>query len=294
MARLWQRYRWAPFYGLALLLAACAQSAVATPTPVNITIAGATAMQPVLYDLTTEYSRRHPNVRFDLRGGGSTVGEERVRSGQVELGASTLTAGIAVTASVTVDGTPLVRIPIGLDGLAIVVHPSNPITSLASLQLRRIYSGRLLDWSELGSPAGEILLVSREDGSGSRLLFERHVMADEAVSLTAVVMPSSADVVAYVARNPQAIGYVSRAYVVPWSSGDDLGVTASPTERVRVLPLDGNLPTVEHLQDQSYGLRQPLFLVSRGEPQGQVRSFVDFVLSPAGQTIVERYHARIR
>src|SRR5262245_30935508 len=93
MASLWQIVCRSFCCVLMLWLTACAQTAVATPTPVNVTIAGATAMQPVLYDLTTAYSRRHPNVRFDLRGGGSTVGEERVRSGQVDLGASTLTAG---------------------------------------------------------------------------------------------------------------------------------------------------------------------------------------------------------
>jgi phosphate transport system substrate-binding protein len=276
---------------VALLLVACEQVAVATPTPVNVTIAGATAMQPVLFDLTAEYTRQHPSVRFDLRGGGSTVGEERVAAGQVDLAASTLLAGVAVTPSVALNGAPLVRIPIGLDGLAIIMHPANTVNALSTLELRQLYSGRILDWAELGGEPGEVLLVSREDGSGSRILFEQRVMGDEAVSLTAVVMPTSADVVAYVARNPQAIGYVSRAYLLPWLDG------ANPDDapnRVRIATLNGHLPLRAQLQDQSYELTQPLFLISRGEPQGQVRSFIDFVLSPAGQTIVERYHARVR
>src|SRR5262245_49474919 len=96
---------------LALLCTACVQTAVATPTPVNFTVAGSTAMQPVLYDLTTEYSRQHPNVRFDLRGGGSTVGEELVQAGQIDLGASTLAAGVAVSPSIAANGQKLVRIP---------------------------------------------------------------------------------------------------------------------------------------------------------------------------------------
>jgi phosphate transport system substrate-binding protein len=64
--------------------------------------------------------------------------------------------------------------------------------------------------------------------------------------------------------------------------------------KVRVVALDGQSPNTAQLQNRSYALTQPLFLISRGEPQGQLRDFVDFVLSPAGQTIVERYHVRVR
>jgi phosphate transport system substrate-binding protein len=265
---------------------ACEQAVVATPTPVIITIAGSTSMEPVLYELTTAYGRRNPQVRFDLRGGGSTVGEERVQRGQVDLAASTLTGREALTATTADAGQSLLRIPIGLDGLAIVVHASN---------VRALYSGRILDWAELGSHSGEVLLVSREDGSGSRATFESRIMGDEVVSLTAVVMPSSADVVLYVGRNPQAIGYVSRAYVgEALDGGAPLPGTQPQTGAVRVVPFDNELPTPAAIREGRYRLTQPLLLVSAQEPQGPVRAFIDFVLSPAGQAIVERYHARVR
>lgn len=276
------------------LLAGCAQALVATPAPVNITLVGATAMQPVLFDLTAEYSRQHPHVRFEVRGGGSTVGEEWASNGQAQLAASTLVEGDTAASGRAGRGVRLVRIPIGIDGLAIVVHPTNPVTDLTLADLRALYSGRLLDWSELGGESSEVLLVSREDGSGSRILFERRVMGAEPVSLTAVVMPTSADVVAYVARTPQAIGYVSRAYVTDALPGAAERGDASSPNRVRVVALEGQLPTLASLRDQSYALAQPLFLISRGEPQGQARLFIDFVLSPSGQAIVERYHARVR
>jgi phosphate transport system substrate-binding protein len=280
---------------LVLALAACEQATLATPTPVIITIAGSTSMQPVLYDLTTEYSRQHPTVRFDLAGGGSTVGEERVWAGQVDLGASTLTATATPTTTVGTALPPLLRIPIGLDGLAIVVHASNPISGLTTTELQGLYSGRIFDWAELGGESGEVILISREDGSGSRATFEERVMNDEAVSLTAVVMPTSADVVAYVVRNPNAIGYLSRAYVVDLIDGAmPNGNGSTTTLAVRVVPLDGDLPTPTAIREGGYGLTQPLLLLSRGEPQGAVRAFVDFTLSSAGQAIVERHHVRIR
>lgn len=279
---------------LSLFLLGCEGATVATPIPTTITITGATAMQPVLLDLTTEFGRQHPQVRFDLRGTGSSVGEERVAVGQVDLAASTLLPAALLTTTIS-PTTDLNHVPIGLDGLAIVVHPTNMITDLTVVQLAALFSGEILDWAELGSESGEVLLVSREDGSGSRLLFERRVMGEEQVSLTAVVMPSSADVVEYVGKNPQAIGYVSRAYVAAsLPDGVETAQADVEKERVRVVSVEGQLPSLEAIKNQRYFLTQPLFLISRGQPQGEVRAFLDFVLSPAGQSIVGRYHVPVR
>jgi phosphate transport system substrate-binding protein len=220
-----------------------------------------------------------------------------------------------------------VRFPIGVDGLAIIVHSSNSVEGLTGDQLRGLYNGTILDWAEVGGAAGEVLLVSREDGSGSRILFEGEVMQGEPVSLTAVVMPTSQDVEEYIAKTPNAIGYVSRGFVMaqpvstaatrtpvapniatpdivtPNSATEDnttevvtptLTQTPMPGERVRVVPIDGELPTLVALRARSYPLIQPIYLVSRGQPLGNVRQFVDFVLSPPGQTIMRRYHLPVR
>jgi phosphate transport system substrate-binding protein len=265
---------------LAILLTACTQTAVSTPAPQTVTIAGATSMRPALHDLAAEYNRQHPNVLFDLRGGGSTLGEERVLRGEIDIAATTL---LPKTEGSTPE--PLVRIPIGLDGVAIVVHASNPITNVTVTQLRDIYAGSTLDWSTFGHDAGEILLVSREDRSGTRRLFDERIMGDARVSLTAVVMPTSADVVEYVGQHPQAIGYVSAGYVDESNGGG---------QAVRVVPLEGKLPTAEAVFAQEYWLIQPLYLVTNGQPTGRVRQFIDFALSSPGQEIVARYHARVR
>ncbi|HRA67296.1 MAG TPA: phosphate ABC transporter substrate-binding protein [Caldilinea sp.] len=285
--------------GLALWLAACEGAAVATPPPVTVTIAGSTAMDPVLKALTDAYTRQHPNVVFDLRGGGSTLGEEAIRAGRYDIVASTLfPPDPAAGRPVPPGDEQLVRTPIGINGLAIIVHPSNDVEALSLVQLRDLYSGRVLDWQALGSDAGEVVLVSREDGSGARILFEDRVMAEERVSLTAVVMPTSSDVVDFVAGNPAALGYVSRSHVAPWIPGNETSPAAvgesSEPARVKVLALEGRWPTRDALAEQQYVLTQPLYLITRGRPAGRIRQFIDFVLSPAGQSIVARYHAPIR
>ena len=273
---------------IAAILVACLAgcegvASVATPAPTAITIAGATAMGPALRDLTAEFSRLHPDVLFDLRGGGSALGEEQAANGQATLGASTLPAPSIAPP------TPLRRTPIGLDGVAVVVHASNPITNLTALQLRDIFSGRVLNWRALGGDDQEITLVSREDGSGSRRTFEERIMGDEAVSLIAVVMPTSQAVMDYIASHPAAIGYVSRAFVV-----DQLADKVEAPATVRVVAVEGQKPTLETLRNQSYFLMQPLYLLSVDAPRGRVRQFVDFALSPAGKQIIARYHAPVR
>ncbi len=310
----------AAFFLLALTTG-CEQSEVATPRPVVIQIAGATAMHPVLHELAAAFTERHSNVLIDIRGGGSVSGEARVREGRSVLGASTLlpdeirpetqsgsgtplpdvaaaTPTAAPVAATATTGIELSRVPIGIDAVAVVVHSENPVRAFTSDQLQDIFAGRLLDWSELGGDDGEILLVSREDGSGTRAAFESRIMGDRAVSLTAVVMPTSADVVEYVSKNPRAIGYVSLAYTTAPDTQPDTDYEGSTgdtnTQQIRVTTIDGVLPSDETIRNQSYPLIQPLYLVTRGPPQGRARQLVDFALSPAGQAIVDHYHSPVR
>lgn len=264
-----------------LLLGGCVQTAVVAPTPVAITIAGSTEMRPVLTDLTAAYTERHPNVLFAVRGGGSILGEEWLEQRRIDLAASTLFHSAE-------ESTPgVMRVPIGLDGVAVIVHPDNPVADLTIGQLRDLYSGRLLDWQDVGGEAGEVLLVSREDGSATRTLFEERVMNEEGVTLTAVVMPTSEDVVEYVAERPAAIGYVSRAFVLAEAAADGGGLP------VRVVALESRLPERQEIAAQQYYLTRPLFLLRRTEA-AHLQGFIDFVLSPVGQEIVARYHVRIR
>lgn len=270
-----------------LLLAGCAQASVVTPTPITITIAGSTEMRPVLNELTAAYSQRHPNVLFAIRGGGSILGETWLENQRIGLAASTRLPDE--------DDTPatIMRIPIGLDGVSVIVHPNNPVADLTLAQLRDIYSGKTLDWQDVGSGSGDILLVSREDGSATRMLFESRVMNEEGVSLTAVVMPTSEAVVDYVADHPNAIGYVSRAYVL----AEDLLPTDGSQENlagVRLVPVESRLPTSEDIRTQRYHLTRPIYLLRRQADTTQLQPFIDFVLSPVGQEIVARYHIPIR
>lgn len=310
-------------YFLVIILTGCSTDSAAAPEPVLITIAGSSAAQPVLQDLAAAFSQRHPHISFDIRGGESTLAEKQLQAGEVDLAVSALPPS-PPTPIVSQPGAPtapvaLVHVPIALDALALIVHPRSKLENLTLLQLRDMYSGRITNWADVEDEESEILLVTREEGSGAWQLFTERVMGDDPMSLTAVVMPGNVDVVDFVAGQPGTIGYVSRAYVTSLltegePSDDGQEISGSPRAQtigspataqtlaepppvqanVHILHLENELPTASNLQEQEYHLAYLLYLVSRGAPAGWSREFVDFVLSPAGQSIVGRYHGRVR
>jgi phosphate transport system substrate-binding protein len=262
---------WASLILCLLLLSACGSATITPPPPVFLRAAGSTSMEPLLADLAAAYSSRQPNVTIDIQGGGSQLGYRLVSSGQAELGLLSWSPGELAG--------ELRLAPVARDALAIIVHPQNQSAGLSLAELRDIFSGRRLDWQEVGSPAGPIQVVSREDGSGSRAAFEALVMADQAVTPTAIVLPNSRAVVDYVAQHPEAVAYVSLAFV------DD---------RVFAVPVEGVAPTLDSLAAGSYALIRDLALVMPRRSSSEVNGLVEFVLSPAGQAIVATKWGRIR
>lgn len=249
-----------------ILLAAC--RAYEPPEPVYLKIAGSTSMRPLLEDLAEAYSRRHRHVTIEVVGGDSRLGMELARKRQVDLGAC----------SRQLEGEKLWSTPIALDGIAIIVHPSNRVESLTLLQLGDIFFGRVLDWKDVGGRGGEIRVISREEGSGTRAAFEEMVMGGKRVTPAAVVVPGSRAVVEYVAEHPGAIGYVSMGCI---------------SSQVKVLRIEGLQPTPESV-GKGYHLVRPFLLLAAEEPTGEVKAFVDFILGPRGQAIVGEKYERVR
>jgi phosphate transport system substrate-binding protein len=263
------------WYGVALIglligVTGCGAT-VEPPQPVYLQAAGSTSMTPLVEELAAAYHEREPFVTIDVGGGGTLLGREMAAASQVDLG----------LASWLPDGPPsgLQATVIARDGIALVVHPSNPIKGLTLLQVRDLFAGRVVDWQVLGGTPGLVQVVSREDGSGTRAAFETMVMKDEGVTLTALVMPNSQAVVDYVADDPQAIGYVSMGYV----NGD-----------VNALAVEELLPTPENVSPGAYHLTRGLAILSRPDTSPQAKAFLDFALSPTGQAIVARRYGRVR
>lgn len=176
-------------------------------------------------------------------------------------------------------GSPYWFNPVALDGLVLVVHPDNPMDNLSLAEAQAIFSGRLANWSAVGGPEQPIALVAREPGSGARAIFNQRVLAEQRLAVTAAIASSQADLLAAVAADPAAIGYATL-------SGLD--------SRVKALTLDGLAATPETTADQSYPLTAPLYWVSPAEPQGELRHFLAWLQSPAGQQALGVNFGRVR
>jgi phosphate transport system substrate-binding protein len=263
---------------LLCLLTACG-APLEPHEPVYLRIAGSTAMQPLVEELAQAYTERHEYVTVDVQGGGSRLGIAMARGNQIDIGTASRTPTAEDERDPETGAKRLWWTAIAQDGIALVVHPQNAVEGLTLPQARDIFFGRILDWEEIGGTPGEIVVVSREDGSGTREVFEEMVMGEKRVTLTAIAMPSSEAVVEYVARHPTAIGYVSLSYLSP---------------QVKALPVEGVSPTPEDVQSGAYPLTHPLYLLTGQEPRGEVKAFIEFALSPAGQAVVGQRYGRLR
>jgi phosphate transport system substrate-binding protein len=257
---------------LMALLVACGEP-VATPEPVFLRVTGSTAMSPLATELAAAFSEQFPLVSLEVSSLGTQFGLESLRSGDADLALASwlppeLDPGWQATA-------------IARDAIAVVVHPSNPLDGLGLLQLQDLFAGRSYEWVGVGGSAaqGAIQPVSREEGSGTRAAFETLVMGELSVTPLAVVTPSSQAVVEYVAGNPHAIGYVSMGHVTP---------------EVKVLSIEGQLPTPQTAGQGSYPVTCEFWLVTADPPPDAVQDFLGFVLGPAGQQIVGRRYGPIK
>ncbi|MFQ5885795.1 MAG: phosphate ABC transporter substrate-binding protein [Anaerolineae bacterium] len=231
----------------------------------GITLAGSTSVEPFAGLLAERYMAEHPtSAPINVQGGGSSAGIQAAQSGSAEIGMS--------SRWLKEEERGLKTILIARDAIAIIVHPSNPISDLSLDQVRGIFTGRIENWASLGGNDRPITVVTREEGSGTRGAFEELVMGVERITPDALRQDSNGAVRVIVAGDPGAIGYIS------------LGIV---DERVKPLSIGGVSPSQETVSSEAYGLVRPFLFLVRGEPQGLAKEFIDYVLSPSGQEILE-------
>jgi phosphate transport system substrate-binding protein len=240
----------------------CKSSSQTTSRP--LCVAGSTSVQPFAEKLAEVYMHRRPGVRIDVQGGGSSAGIYAATHGAADLGAS--------SRELLGAEKKLVEIAIAFDGIAVIVHPSNPLTTITLTEIRQIFSGAVADWRALGLPPHAIDLITREEGSGTREAFEHLVMGKQEITPAALVQDSNGSVREIVAGDPHSIGYISAGLV---------------DNRVKTLAIDGVLPTRENIKSHVYKLTRRFLFVARTAPAGPCKDFVDFVLGPDGQGVLE-------
>ncbi len=271
----------------ALFLAGCGRhpspsSEVAAQAPVRtIENKGSDTLVNLALAWVEAYTALHPEVRISVTGGGTGTGIAAMINGTVDIANASREMKPEEIAAAKANGITPVEFVVAWDAIAIVVHPANPVNGLTLQQLSDIYTGKITNWREVGGEDRPIVLLSRESNSGTYMYFLEHVVRlgqknDLLFSPDTLLMPSSEGISAEVRQNRNAIGYDGLGYVTP-----DMKVLA--------IARDENspyvLPSIETVNDGSYPISRPLYMYTPGEPTGQVKEYIEWVLTD-GQALV--------
>jgi phosphate transport system substrate-binding protein len=158
------------------------------------------------------------------------------------------------------------------DALCLYTHPDNTLHSLSLGEVRDIFSGKVRNWKEVGGDDAPIRLLRRNDASGTHTFFLDHVMRRQPIAGNVAVFPTTPDIIEAIARDPHAIGYGGIGY----------------TKGIKALRVENIEASEANVRSGRYPLSRYLYLYARSKPSGEVRRFVEWVQSPAGQRIVEQ------
>jgi ABC-type phosphate transport system substrate-binding protein len=262
---------------LGLALASCrgpAASPTVTPQMAQVRIMATTATDVLLQDLVVAY---HPPGVIWL------VTRETASWQHVAARLSAGDVPFALTTALPLEAGWW-SAPIGQDGIAIIVHPSNPVAALSVADLRRLFQGQITSWAALGGPDLPVIVVSQESGSDTRLAFDALVMGDQRVHNGAQLALSGQSMVEIISREPGAVGYVSMAYLSP---------------QVRVVPVavQGEAIPLSRATVRSgdYPLTVPILIVGPAAPDdtNPVRDWFAWMQSQHGQAVLERRYGAL-
>jgi phosphate transport system substrate-binding protein len=238
----------------------------------TLTITGSTTVLPIAQKCAEVYMDKHSDVNISIRGGGSSVGIAALLDGTVQIADASRSIKNKELKAAREKGINPVGNVVAKDGIAVVVNPSNGMSAITIPQIAAIYTGEISNWKDLGGVPGPIVVISRDNSSGTYEVFNALALSGGKVRGDAVVLASNNAVAQTVSQTPGAIGYVGLGYL---------------SDAVKALKVGGVLPSNATVNDGSYKLARPLYMYTNGSPKGLAQQYLDFIWSAEGQGIVE-------
>jgi phosphate transport system substrate-binding protein len=257
-----------------LVAAVCAMFFVAGSVQAgNLAIQGSTTVLPIAQKVAEAYMKVNPQVKISISGGGSGEGIKALIDGTTDIGDSSRFIKDEEVKLAVQKGAYPVPFAIAYDCIVPIVHPSNPVKNLTMDQLKAIYMGTIKNWKEVGGPALQIVVVSRDTSSGTYEVWEQKVMKKERVYAGALLQASNGAIVQAVSKNRYAIGYIGLGYI---------------NTSVKPLTVNGIKGSEKTTLDGTYPISRALYMFTRGWPTGDTLNFINFVLNPQkGQRYVK-------
>lgn len=230
-----------------------------------------------------KYQSLHPEQPISVTGGGSGTGITALGNGAVDIANASRAIKPEEIQAMQANGIDPVEFVVARDAIAIIIHPDNPVERLTLQQISAIYSGQFNNWSQVGGEDRPIVRLSRETNSGTHVYFLEEVLRlgqkdnKTLFSPDTLLLPSSEGITAEVRDNPNAIGYDGLGYVTP--EVKVVAVAAQPGAAYYY-------PSAETVNNHTYPIARDLYMYTAGEPQGAVKAYLEWILSPEAQAIV--------
>ena len=249
------------------LAVGCGSGSSSEGDTAKITISGSTSVGPTMEVLAEAYEKNN-DVKIEVQQVGSSAGIKNTIEGTSDLGMSS--RDLKDEEAQSVDGTQ-----IAIDGIAVVTHKDNKVTDLTIDQVKDIFTGKITNWKEVGGEDAQIVVVSREEGSGTRDGFQEIVgFESDALTKDAQICDGSGNVKSTVEGNKNSIGYISFGYL---------------DKTLNDLKINGVKANDDNVVANKYPISRPFLVVNKKDSlTDEAKGFIDFIMSDEGQNIVSK------
>ncbi len=261
---------------VAIAFTAISFTAISTKAQ-KIVIKGSDTVLPLAQKEAELYMKKNAGKSVTVIGGGSGVGLAALVDNATDIAMSSRKIKMDERMKMQDAGRAYKEVIVANDALSVIVNPQNKVSQLTRQQIEGIYTGKIKNWKELGGDDMTIVVYSRETSSGTYEFFKDHVMNRKNYASTVLNMPATGAIIQSVSQTKGAIGYVGLAYMT--KEVKDIAVSYDGKTFV--------LGTAETAKNKTYPIVRPLYFYYPVSKEANVKSFIDFILSPEGQKIVD-------
>lgn len=239
----------------------------------NVVIKGSTTVLPIAQVTLEAFMKKNPGINISLSGGGSGEGIKALIDKAADIANMSREAKKKEIEFAKSKGVEVYQNIVAIDAIVPIVNPKNRVSNLTIDQLSQIYQGKITNWKEVGGEDLDIVVVSRDSSSGTFEAWGELVLKKGRVSPRAQLQASSGAIVQAVSKNKYALGYVGLGYL---------------DKSVKALSVNGVAASAKTALSKEYPVSRFLYMYTKGKPQGETAAYINFVLSAAGQKLVQK------